>query len=618
MASVSSLGVGSGIDLQGLVDGLVASERQLRLTGLATREAQATERISAYGLLKSATSLFNSSLQTLGNISTFQSRNSSSSNPDAFSVSANADAALGSFSVEVLDVGATQILTANSLVDVTNTAITSADVAIGGGTLTIRQGTQPSFAVEINSASSSLNDIATAINNAEQNTGVQASVINADAGPTLVISASESGTDNAITITVEDVDTNNTDALGLSQLTFDPLDLPGSNLTQDTEALNSQITVNGLAVTSTSGNVFSDVVTGVSITAIAETTAAGEINISQNTQQASDAINEFIENFNALSDSIADLGRAGSEDGQEAGVLVGDSVLRSLSSQLRRTIFTSVDTTQPVGVQSLSDIGINFDREGKLTLNSETFNALLESNFDDVARLVAADGEAIAQRQQFQSVEFDTVSSVVGEGDLQISSGEDSFTVSISAGAGNNTLSGIRNAINDAVDNVGVTASIVLVDDGAGGTNARLLLTAGGLGDDSAIAVSVTDSDANNTDLVGLSQLASENLIETVSTELDAPEGVIVRLQTVLAGFLGGSGEQGIIDTRTQGLNSDVDRIGDERLTQERRLDDFQQRLVRQFASLDLLVANLQSNGDFLLSQLNSAAQITNNRNSGN
>ncbi len=49
MASVSSLGVGSGLDLQTLVDGLVASEQQLRFGRLDTQAALATERISAYG-----------------------------------------------------------------------------------------------------------------------------------------------------------------------------------------------------------------------------------------------------------------------------------------------------------------------------------------------------------------------------------------------------------------------------------------------------------------------------------------------------------------------------------------------------------------------------------------
>lgn len=618
MASVSSLGVGSGIDLQSLVDGLIASERQSKIGRLDARQASATERISAYGLLRSSVSLFDASLSSLGNISTFQSRTSDSSDEDAFTVSAAVSASVGSYLVEVINAGESQSLTGTGFVDVTNTAISSSATAIGGGVLTIQQGNQPSFAVEISSAASSLDDIVAAINSAEGNTGVEAAVINADSGPVLVINATDTGVDNQISITVADVDGNDTDALGLSQLTFDITDIPGSNLVQSNPADNAQITVNGQTITSTSGNTFSDVVSGVTITALTVTAAAGTASINQNAQLAVTAVNDFVDSFNSLIGSVNDLGRAGSEDGQSSGVLVGDSVLRSLTSQLRRTIFTSVDDTQPEGVQSLSDIGISIDRDGTLKLDSAKLNDLLESNFDDVARLLAADGNAIAQNQELQSVNFATVATVVGEGQLAVSVGEESFNVAISAGAGNNTLQGIRDAINAAPDNTGVTASVVLVDDGAGGTNAQLILTADEVGTESTISIVVTDNDTNNTDLSGLSQLATENLSEIVAASLDAPEGVIVRLQNVIEGFLGGSGVQGIIDSRTDGLNRDVERIGDERIVQESRLVSFQERLVSQYASLDLLVANLQSNGNFLLSQLSSISQISNNRNNNN
>ena len=87
-----------------------------------------------------------------------------------------------------------------------------------------------------------------------------------------------------------------------------------------------------------------------------------------------------------------------------------------------------------------------------------------------------------------------------------------------------------------------------------------------------------------------------------------------MRLQELVAGFLGGNGETGAIDARTEGLSTELERIADERAEQERRIEAIQARLVQQFSSLDLLVANLQSSGDFLLSQLNSISQISTNR----
>ncbi|MBT5292648.1 MAG: flagellar filament capping protein FliD, partial [Cellvibrionales bacterium] len=128
------------------------------------------------------------------------------------------------------------------------------------------------------------------------------------------------------------------------------------------------------------------------------------------------------------------------------------------------------------------------------------------------------------------------------------------------------------------------------------------ILTADEAGPDAAISL-----------LVG-----AEYFTEITPAEIDTSEGVITRLQSVIEGFLGGSGQQGIIDARTEGLNLDVERIGDERLVQEQRLIAFQDRLTAQFASLDLLVANLQSNGNFLLSQLNSISQISSNNNNRN
>ena len=602
MASVSSLGVGSGLDLQTLVDGLVASEQQLRFGRLDTQAALATERISAYGLLKSSVSLFNGSLTSIGNISTFQARTVSSSDPDAFTVSAAVNAGLGNYSVEVVEAGESQSLSGSNFVDITNTAISSADALIGGGTLIIQQGSQPSFSVIIDSANSSLNAIAAAINTSVDNAGIEASVINADSGPVLVINAADTGSDNEISITVNDVDTNDTDAQGLSQLTFDVADIAGSNLAQATAAVNAQITVNGQTITSTSGRQFDDVVNGVSITAITETTTAGVVSVTKNTQQALAAANEFIENFNALSKSIDDLGRGGSEDDLSAGVLVGDSLLRTLDSQLRRTIFTAVDETQPEGVRTLSDIGISIGRDGQLSLNSTKFNALLDTNFDDVARLLAADGNAAPQNNQFESSLFDSITTSFGDGSLEFAVGEESFTVSYTTLEGNDTLQGVRDLINNASNNPGITASLVLVDDGAGGTDAKLILTADEAGPDAAISL-----------LVG-----AEYFTEITPAEIDTSEGVITRLQSVVEGFLGGSGQQGIIDARTEGLNQDVERIGDERLVQEQRLIAYQDRLTAQFASLDLLVANLQSNGNFLLSQLNSISQISSNNNNRN
>ncbi len=111
----------------------------------------------------------------------------------------------------------------------------------------------------------------------------------------------------------------------------------------------------------------------------------------------------------------------------------------------------------------------------------------------------------LAEAHKLLSPGFADADTVVGEGGLTISVGNDSFVVTVDSS--NSTVSGIRDAINDASDNTGVTATIINVDDGAGGTESKLVLTSDTTGLENAITVVVSDSDANHTDSSGLSAL---------------------------------------------------------------------------------------------------------------
>ncbi len=112
---------------------------------------------------------------------------------------------------------------------------------------------------------------------------------------------------------------------------------------------------------------------------------------------------------------------------------------------------------------------------------------------------------ASAQKLISGGAGFSGLNAVVGSGTLNISSGSNSFSLTIDAT--NNTLSGIRDAINGATGNTGVNASIINVDDGAGGTVSKLILSSRQPGSANEIAVTAVDSDGNNSDMSGLSQL---------------------------------------------------------------------------------------------------------------
>lgn len=95
----------------------------------------------------------------------------------------------------------------------------------------------------------------------------------------------------------------------------------------------------------------------------------------------------------------------------------------------------------------------------------------------------------------------------VGEGTLSFASGDNAFTISVSD---TETLSEIRDKINDSEENESINATIITDDNGE-----RLVFSSKETGVANAITVTVDDtSDANNTDALGLSRLTSSNLIE--------------------------------------------------------------------------------------------------------
>ncbi|MDG2473270.1 MAG: flagellar filament capping protein FliD [Pseudomonadales bacterium] len=597
MTSFSSLGVGSGLELQTLLDTLVANERQSYTAPLDKQATQATEKISAYGLLKSSASLFNNSMTDLASVDSLESRKAISSNPSSFSVTASATADAATLSIEINSIGQRQSLQASSLVDATNTAVSDVSTAIGGGLLTITTQQGDQFLVTVDADQSTLADIAAAINGAADNPGIEATVVNADSGPVLVLNAADTGTAHQMTLSVSDDDSNNTDAIGLSQLAFDSNNSSASSMQLTLDAENAEIFANSQLISSISGSVFTDVIEGVSITALSETTAAETATISKNTQNIVDNLDDFVKSFNDLNKTINDLGNAGVGD-DSAGLLVGDSLLRSLSAQLRSTIFTQ-HKALPAGVQTLSDVGIRFDREGDLSLDQAKLDGVLATNFEDVVQLLTAND---ADEEVFQTYKTQLYSSVddvvVLDGQITFTSNGDQFSFYSSAALGNSSLQGLSDAINNAPANDFIQSMVVNDVDLFGNQGKGLVITALNAGSVHSFQIEVS------TQSTGLIDVIDSVAMPVNVSPYPQQQGAFVALQGIMAGFLGGSGEQGMIDTRTTGLSTELERIQSRREVQDDRLLSYEENLKVRFSALDLMVSNLNSQGEFLLDQL--------------
>lgn len=392
MASIGSLGVGSGLDLQTLLTKLVSAEGAPRLASLANKEAGIKADISAFGTLKSALDKLRTVAASLGDAAALRGRTVSTGNSTSFSASADANAVAGRYSVQVLNTARAQKL-------VSTADFASGSDTVGAGTLTIALGSA-SFQVTT-TASTTLAQLKTLINEAAGNAGVSAALmvvardpLDASAGTVarLVLASDKTGADNRIGISVSDADSNGSDSLGLSRFYYSPADPLNSQLAEQQAGADARIAVDGLTAFSAS-NVFIGVIDGVTITALKNPAdplnpAVESMDISLDRGGVAERITSFVAAYNEVVVAIRGVSSYNAETGT-AGALNGDATVRGISARLRSIIGASGigDGT----LQSLADLGIQTQRDGTLKLDPAKLDAALTQDFAGVSTLFSAE-----------------------------------------------------------------------------------------------------------------------------------------------------------------------------------------------------------------------------------
>ena len=383
MASIQSAGVGSGLDLESLITGLVSAEGQATAQQLNRREASYQAKLSGFGIVKSSLSQFQSRLADLKDLSDFQKRSAVSSDTAALTVTAANKAVAGEHTIEINSLAAANRLRTAGVAD--------KDTAVGTGTLQIGANGE-SFEVTITSENDTLEQIRDAINDATDNVGVNASIINADdgAGGTesrLVLTSDSTGTAYDIGVLVVDADGDNTDSSGLSILS-------SNNLVEITASADASIVLDGQAITRSS-NTISDAIAGLTLNLL-EADAGDEktITISEDKSAVRSSVNSFVDAYNALLDSLNQVTFFDSGNNR-AGILIGDSSVRNLRFQLSRELGEVVPSVTS-DYNSLSALGITSNEDGVYSLNNEVFSEALENNFDDVGLVFADEQNGIA------------------------------------------------------------------------------------------------------------------------------------------------------------------------------------------------------------------------------
>ena len=377
MASIISSGIGSGLDIAGIVQQLVAAEGQPVESRIALQEARAQAKLSAFGSLKSALSDLRDKLDLMRSLDDFLVRKAGSSDENIFAATAGKDALPAQYSLEVVQLAQAQRLTSGAFAD--------SDTEVGTGTLTLTVGATTAD-IEITTENNTLGGIRDAINSAPDNPGVSATIVNADSGSYLIVTSNKTGAANEITINQAGGDG------GLSALEYDP----GAGLTSMSESLAAQdalIRIDGFDVMSDT-NTFDGAVEGVSISVFAESAGASEVlSVVNDTDAVTTLVADFVESYNALIgtfDAITDY----DAENEIAAPLIGDSSVRSIRDQIRREMSEAVDVDATFSM--LRDIGVEAQLDGKLQINDDELAPVLEADFVKFGQLFAnPDGFAV-------------------------------------------------------------------------------------------------------------------------------------------------------------------------------------------------------------------------------
>jgi len=377
MGTIASSGIGSGLDVAGLVQKLVTAEGAPKSARLDQQEAQVQGKLSALGTLKAALAKFQDTVTALKSLDKFQGRQTTLSTPDFLTATTDSTAVPGSYAVEVQQLASAQKLQSGTFA--------SGATVVGTGTLQITAGGQI-FALDIDDTNSTLAGIAAAINSSAAGSKVMATVISGATEARLTITARDSGLANAVTITQSGGDG------GLVKLEFPP---SGSGLTQLSPPLDARVLVDGILATSAT-NTISGAVTGVTLN-VSQANALGEtttINVDYNRTATRKSVGDFVTAYNAVVDAVKSVASYNAST-KQGGPLFGDTGVLNVGDQLRRILSSSVPGVN-AATNMLAEVGISAGLDGKLSLNSARLDAAFNANFDGVGQLFAADKVGVA------------------------------------------------------------------------------------------------------------------------------------------------------------------------------------------------------------------------------
>ncbi len=648
----------SGLDVNALVTQLMTAE-QIPITKLATKTASYQAKLTAFGTIQGAMASFQTSVSNLSRASSFQAVTATPSDGTILSASALTSAVPGSYSIEVSNLAQAQKLVAAGQTGVATAIGTGASTTLsfdfGTITGTATNGKYAAGAtfvsggngiktVTIDSTNNSLQGMRDAINAA--NIGVTASIIN-DGSATpyrLVLSSANMGAANSMKISATG------DASVAALLANDPTAGPaGQNLTESVSALSASLKVNGISVTKNSNSI-SDVIPGVTLSLSKVTTTPITLNVAQDTASVTKSVNDFVTSFNSLNKTLKDLSSYDATN-KKGAILQGDATVRNLQSSLRSIL----NTPGTGSLTSLTQIGVSFQKDGTLAVDSAKLATAMQNNYSGIAGLFAATGTASDSLVTYNSTSAATkpgnyaltVTQLATQGNetgtaapnLTIDGTNDTLNMNINGVNANITLtsktytsaqelaSEIQSKINSVTAlsgaGISVSASVVggaisVTSNSYGATSSVIVTGGNGRTNIFGTATPTTGVDVAGTingagatgsgqlltsgtgDSQGLSVMVNGGALGTRGT-ISYTQGYAYTLKNFATSVLANDGS---LSASTTEINNSIKAVAARTAVLQQRLIGTEARYRSQFTALDKMLQHMNTTSSFLTQQL--------------
>lgn len=647
--AITSAGIGSGLDINGIISQLMSVESR-PLSQLKAKESKEQQKLSAYGQVKGALSTFQNAVKALQDNAKFSGTKVSTSDKDFLSASAGNTAQAGSYSVEVINLAQSHKIASGTFSN-SKTAL-----ATNGKNLTVEVGTKKlelSFDADL-----TLEELRDKIN--KEKAGVTANVVNDGTGYRLTLSATDTGAANTIKVS------STSSSSDLDKLLYaggggTP---SASNAGQTQAAQDAEVKIDGLTVTDSS-NTLTKAIDGVTLTLTKKTEATKPVTVTvtKDTGSAKSLIEGISKSYNELMKTLdgltyfkANTAKAGQL--ADAGILNGDSSIRSIRSQLRASFSTQISGVS--GDYALpASVGVGFDaKTGNMTIDSTKLTKALEADPQAVMKLFTASGKAadtglnlVTANNKTKAGDYEVVltdapwilqgSAAAGGGVGTAAFAGESMVMKVNGVAATIDLgaafSGTNGSTTDVVNtlqsalNTAFGSNVVSVSH----NGSKFEFTAAKQNKDSRVEVSSIGSSAATYFGLSNGSISPAKVAGTIGGFEALGDGITLSGSAgkdteglkieITGGALGSRGTMtvtkgfgfaiddaiesmvkkgGLLDSRTESINSVIKTLGREQDAMQNRIDDTEKRLRTQFSRLDSTLSQMQQMSSYMQQQL--------------